>query len=118
MKKPFHHHYKSATKRAVLSFLLVFSVMLIGTLGVHWLEKMSYVDAFYFMSMIATAQGSNMAPSTVAGKIFVAGMSFLSVGCVVTALTFLFGPFFTRIWHISVQKIEEEARVLKSGKKS
>ena len=104
-----HHHYRSPWKRGAFSCGLVASVMLIGTLGMHLIERMPYIDAFYFMSMIATAQGPVMTPSTTAGKLFASLMAFVSVGTVVAALGFLFGPFFGRLWRIGVERLEEEA---------
>ena len=90
--------------------------MIVGTVGVHVLEGLSYLDAFYFMSMIATAQGSNIAPVTAAGKIFASIMAFISVGFVVAALGFLFGPFFGQLWRIGVIHLEEELQRLREAK--
>jgi hypothetical protein len=86
--------------------------MAVGTIGIHALEKYSWLDAFYFMSMIATAQGPMMQPATPAGKIFAALMAFISVGSVVASLGFLFGPFFGKLWRVGVWKIEEEVQLL------
>ena len=105
-------HYHSPWKRGLFSFLLVTIVMIIGTVGMHHFENLSYLDAFYFMSMIATAQGANWAPASAAGKIFAAVMAFISVGTVVAALGFLFGPFFGKLWRVGVDKLEHEAHVL------
>ena len=93
---------------------LVAGVLGIGTVGMHVFERMSYLDAFYFMSMIATAQGPASVPQTAAGKLCAALMAFISAGTVMAALGFLFGPFFTRLWKISVHKLEEEERMLES----
>lgn len=82
--------------------------MIVGTVGIHYLEGYSYLDAFYFMSMIATAQGPMMIPQSAGGKIFASIMSFISVGGGVAALGFLFGPFFGKIWRIGVEHLEEE----------
>ncbi len=103
-----HHHLRSATKRGILSIVLVVGVTLTGTLGIHRLEGLSWVESFYFMSMIATAQGPAFEPQTSAGMIFTSAMAFVSVGTVVAALGFLFGPFFGRLWRIGVEKLEEE----------
>lgn len=103
-----HHHYRSPYKRGILSLLLITVVMAVGTLGMHFIERISYLDAFYFMSMIATAQGPTMTPTTSTGKIFAASMAFISVGTVVAALGFLFGPFFGKLWHIGVEHLEKE----------
>ncbi len=105
-----HRHYHSWWRRGVLSFGVVAIIMVVGTVGMHHIEGMPYLEAFYFMSMIATAQGPMVIPATAAGKLFAAFMAFLSVGVVVGALGFLFGPFFTRLWHLSRRKIEEEER--------
>lgn len=102
------HHYHSLWKRAVPSLSLVVFVMLIGTLGIHFLEGYSLIDAFYFMSMIATAQGTAQIPQTAAGKIFVSLMAFVSVGSVVAALVFLLGPFAGRLVKVGFEKFEEE----------
>lgn len=111
-----HHHLKSATRRGIYSLALVAAVMLIGTVGIHVLEKQSYLDSFYVMSMIATAQGLADSPTTAGGKIFIALMSFISVGAVVAALGFLFGPFFGQLWHIGVNKVEEELHIKEKKK--
>ncbi len=102
------HHYRSHWKRGVYSLLLVIAVVAVGTIGIHHLERMPYLDAFYFMSMIATAQGPSQVPATPAGKLFVALMAFISVGAVVAALGFFFGPFFGQLWHFGVKWLEDE----------
>ena len=107
-KHPFHSIYK----RAFYSLVLISSIMTIGTVGVHCIEKIPYLDAFYFMSMIATAQGPLYTPATAWGKIFVSIMAFISVGTGVAALGFLFGPFFGQLWRIGVMKLEEEFHIL------
>ena len=107
------HHYRSPIKRGIFSLLLVSAVMALGTVGIHYLESLSWIDALYFMSMIATAQGPVMVPQTNGGKIFVAFMSFLSVGSVVAALGFIFGPFFGQLWKIGVEHFEEEWHIKK-----
>ena len=111
------HHSRSGIKRGVFSFLIVSVVMVVGTCGVHRLESMPWLKAFYFMSMIATGQGPMYMPQTDAGLLFISFMSFVSVGTVVAALGFLFGPFFGQLWHIGRQKLEEEIQQLKKEKR-
>jgi len=105
---------RSIYRRGALSTALVACVLAVGTVGMHIIEGMSYVDAFYFMSMLATAQGPTISPSTVAGKLFAAAMAFFSVGTVVAALGFIFGPFFGMLWRVGVKKVEEEEARLAS----
>jgi len=102
------HHYRSHWRRGFYALLLVAVIVTIGTFGMHWLEGLSYLDAFYFISMIATAQGAATVPVTVAGKLFAAFMAYISVGSVVAALGFFFGPFFGQLWHFGVKWLEEE----------
>ena len=104
------HRYHSPWKRGWYSFFLVGSVLVVGTVGLHFIEGYSYIDAFYFISMIATAQGPAQAPATPAGKIFAAGMAFVSIGIVITALGFLFGPFLGQLWRIGHERWEEEVK--------
>ena len=106
MKHP--HRYHSPWRRGIYSFVFVASVVAVGTIGMHAIERMSYLDAFYFMSMIATAQGPMTTPATTAGKLFAALMAFVSVGSVVASLGFFFGPFFGQLWHLGVKRLEEE----------
>lgn len=84
-------------------------VVAIGTLGMHSIEGLSYLDSFYFTAMIATGQGPNFTPTSEVGKIFAALLAFVSVGTVITALLFLFGPFFGSVLKLELEKIEEEA---------
>ena len=88
--------------------------MALGTFGMRYFEGLSALDAFYFMSMLATAQGPTFAPHTVAGKLFASLMAFVSVGSVVASLGFLFGPFLGKLWHIGAHKLEEEVEHLNS----
>ena len=90
--------------------------MLGGVAGIHLIERLSWVDAFYFMSMIATAQGPTITPQTALGKIFASVMAFISAGCVVASLGFLFGPFLGKLFKIGVDKFEEEIEFLEKNK--
>lgn len=106
MINQFHHHLRSPLKRGIASLVLVAGVMTVGTIGFRLIEGLSWMDAFYFMSMIATAQGPTHEPATAAGKLFTSFMAFTSVGTVVAALGFLFGPFFGLLFRSGADKIE------------
>jgi len=110
---------RSVFRRGLIAILLIASVLFVGTVGIHLIEGLSYVDSFYFMSMLATAQGPASIPVTVTGKLFASLMAFISVGTVIAALGFLFGPFFGAVWKVGFQRIEEEeARLKKEGGKA
>ncbi len=104
-----HHKFHSPWKRGAYSFALITVIMAVGTSGMWYFEGMRALDAFYFMSMIATAQGPPIVPHTAAGKLFASFMAFLSTGAVITSLGFLFGPFFGQLWHLGAKHVEEEA---------
>ena len=112
------HHFHSPYKRGFYTFLLVTFVLSIGTIGMHVIEGFSYLDSFYFISMIATGQGpvSPLTVNTALGKIFVSLMAFLSVGSMVASFGFLFGPFLGKLWHVGVFKFEKELHHLSSKK--
>ena len=117
MIKHILRHSHSLARRGFISFCVVAVVMIIGTVGLHSLERIGWLEAFYFMSMIATAQGSTFTPETAAGLVFLSLMAFVSVGIVIGALGFLFGPFLGVLGHIGVKKLEEELELLKKNKK-
>ena len=104
------HHYHSFRNRAIYCLILVVAVLLLGTLGIHWIEGFSLIDSFYFTSMIATGQGPapSISPITLFGKLFTCFVAFISIGSMVASLGFLFGPFMGKLWRIGVVKLEEE----------
>ena len=104
------HPYHSPLTRGIYSFVLVTGILAIGTVGFHLIEGYSYLDAFFLTSMIATAQGPSQTPTTLAGKIFASLMAFISVGTVVAAVGFLFGPFFGQLWRIGHDRWEKEGK--------
>lgn len=115
MTKTHKPHYHSFVNRGIYSLILVAGVLLAGTLGIHYFEKFSCLDSFYFTSMIATGQGPapNEAPVTTGGKLFTCLLAFISAGLMVAAFGFLFGPFFGKLWHVGIMKVEEEMQHLK-----
>ena len=100
---------RSFWKRAGYSFALIAAIVAIGTATMHAIEGWSYIDSFYFTSFIATGQGppGNLVVSDAAGKIIASVLAFVSVGTVITALLFLFGPFLGRVLRAGEEKVEE-----------
>lgn len=93
---------------------MVIGVLLLGTLLFHYVEHYSYINAFYFTSMIATAQGPATVPTTVAGKLLTAFIAFVSIGSVIFAFGFIFGPFFGKLLKIGEEKLKEEEEALEN----
>jgi voltage-gated potassium channel len=105
---------RSIAARGAYSLLLIAAVVALGTVAMHAIEGWSYLDSFYFTSMIATGQGppGNLDPQSPLGKVFTAVLAFVSVGTVITALLFFFGPFLGRVFRSGVERIEEAERQL------
>jgi hypothetical protein len=105
---------KTRLRRVVYSVLTVFAAMLVGTVGFHYIEGMSYVNAVYFESMLATGQGPPLQLNTDTGKIFASIMAFVSVGSVLTTVVFTLGPMLTQIWREGLEHVEQDARTIES----
>ena len=85
--------------------------MVIGTLGFHEIEGMSWVNAIYFESMLATGQGPPIQLNTDSGKIFASVMGFVSVGTVFTTLVVTLVPIISQLWREGWDRVEKDAKV-------
>jgi len=92
--------------------------MVVGVVGTKFLTGWTWIDSFYFMSMVATAQGPPNAPPTFWSKIFVAIMAFVSIGTLITYIGVVFGPFLGYLFHKGVMFAEEEEERIRGGKKT
>jgi len=108
------HPLSPFKKRAFYSIAILALVMAIGTIGIMVLEGWDLVTSFYFMSLLATAEGPAQAPMTVGGKIFASIMAFLSIGATISAITFTFGPLFGSILKEGFAYVEREEDKLKT----
>jgi len=100
-------------RRAAYSVAVILGVLIIGTLGFHFIEHYSYTYSFFFISMLATGEGPVTNPSTHMGLIFASVMAFVSIGTVVVALVYLFGPFFGRFLKFGEVELKKEERIIK-----
>ena len=103
---------RSFWERALYSFGVIAAMVVIGSVAMHVIQGWSYLDSFYFTSFIATGQGppANLYPTSAIGKIFASILAFVSVGTVVTALLFLFGPFLGTVLRLGEERMEELER--------
>ncbi|HZW55648.1 MAG TPA: hypothetical protein VFF30_05105 [Nitrososphaerales archaeon] len=104
----FEHPLSPISKRAAYATLAILLVMTIGTVGMRALTGWGWIDSFYFMAMLATAQGPSTAPPSFWAKIFAAFMAFVSVGTLITAVGVIFGPFLGYVFHKGVMFAEKE----------
>ncbi len=108
------HPLSPFKKRAFLAIAILGLLMAIGTIGMMILEGWDLVTSFYFMSLLATAEGPAQSPMTVGGKIFASSMAFLSIGAAISAITFTFGPLFGSIVKEGFAYVEREEEKLKT----
>lgn len=114
MSRILRHPLSPFTKRGLTGILVLAVVLTIGIVGLMLIEGWGLVDSFYFMALIATAEGPAATPATSVGKIFAAIMAFFSIGAAITAITFTFGPLFGTILRIGVRYAEKEEQRLKN----
>lgn len=107
------HPLSPFTRRAFYAILVLAIVMAIGTIGMEVLEGWDPVASFYFMALLATAEGPAATPASAAGKIFAAVMAFFSIGAAISAITFTFGPLFGTALKVGIQYVEKEEEKLK-----
>ncbi len=108
------HPLSPFKKRAFLAIAILGLLMAIGTIGMMILEGWDLVTSFYFMSLLATAEGPAQSPMTVGGKIFASSMAFFSIGAAISAITFTFGPLFGSIVKEGFAYVEREEDKLKT----
>ncbi len=108
------HPLSPFKRRAFLAVVILVIVMAIGTFGMMALEGWDFVTSFYFMSLLATAEGPAQSPMTVGGKIFASFMAFFSIGAAISAITFTFGPLFGSVLKEGFAFVEKEEDKLKT----
>jgi len=108
-----HHPLSPFTKRAFYAIVVLAIVMAVGTEGLMVIEGWGLVASFYFMALLATAEGPAATPATDVGKIFAAIMAFFSIGAAISAITFTFGPLFGSVLKEGVRYFEKEEERVK-----
>ncbi len=108
------HPLSPFKRRAFVSIVVLAIVMAIGTIGMMSLEGWDAVTSFYFMALLATAEGPALSPLTVAGKLFASLMAFVSIGAAISAITFTFGPLFGSVLKEGFAYVEKEEDKLKA----
>jgi len=110
-QKFWRHPLSPISKRGLYALAAVVIVMTVGTVGTRLLTGWAWIDSFYFMSMVATAQGPPNAPPNFWSKIFISVMAFISIGTLVTGVATIFGPFMGYLFHKGVQYADEQERM-------
>lgn len=73
--------------------------LLTGMAGYHWLENLTWVDAYVNASMILSGMGPLDAPKTESGKLFAGTYALYSGLAVILAASLLLTPVVHRMLH-------------------
>jgi hypothetical protein len=91
--------YARLTRSGAVALMLVVGSLVVGMLGYHVLEHLSWLDAFLNAAMLLGGMGPVNAPASAAGKVF-AGIYALYCGLVVILIAgILFAPVAHRMLH-------------------
>jgi hypothetical protein len=100
----------------LLSVAIIGSSLVIGILGYHFTEHMSWLDALLNASMILSGMGPVATPQTSAGKWFASLYALFSGVVFLVAVGVLIAPVFHRFLHAiqvapeDVEQAEEEEK--------
>ena len=86
-------------KFSLISVLILGISLLIGMLGYHFLEKISWIDSFYNASMILTGMGPVNHLTDDGAKIFSSVYALYSGVAFLVMIGVLFAPAFHRFFH-------------------
>lgn len=96
-----HHLYSRLILSISIGFLSISAVLVIGMCGYHYLEYMSWVDAFANASMILSGMGPLQPLNTTSGKIFAGCYAIFSGLFFILIIALIFSPlihhFFVKI---------------------
>lgn len=93
---------------AGVALAVVFGSLLIGVLGYHFFEGLSWIDSLVNASMLLGGMGPVNALQTIAGKLFASFYALYSGMIFLVAVGIIFAPVFHRILHRF--HLEEEFR--------
>jgi hypothetical protein len=96
---PRRKFYARVARCALMGFGLIALALVIGMVGYHMLESMSWVDSFVNASMILSGMGPVGELKTTAGKIFAGCYALFSGVAFLTSIGLIFAPVFHRFLH-------------------
>ncbi|HSX04556.1 MAG TPA: hypothetical protein VLG76_07505 [Rhabdochlamydiaceae bacterium] len=83
----------------LIGFLIIGLSLLIGMIGYHSFEKMSWIDAYLNASMILSGMGPVSTLVTSEGKIFAGSYALFSGIVFLVVIAIIFAPVFHRFFH-------------------
>lgn len=104
-----HLFIRRVIRSIVIGTVMIIAALLIGMLGYHFFEGMSWIDAFVNASMILSGMGPMGTLNTASGKLFAGFYALFSGLLFILIVGIIFGPiahrFFIR-WHIEDKRDE------------
>ena len=96
---PRHEFYKVVVRNSVIGALMILIALLIGMIGYHHYETMSWVDAYCNAAMILSGMGPVSTLQTTGGKIFAGSYALFSGLTFIAIIGVIFAPIFKRFFH-------------------
>jgi hypothetical protein len=106
--------YARLARSAALALGIVLASLALGMAGYHYLEKLSWLDAFVNAAMLLSGMGPVAPIQTNAGKLFAGCYALFSGLAFITSIGVVLAPVFHRFIH----KFHLESDGNKEGKKS
>ncbi len=95
-RRVFYHRLARSFAAGVAIILVALAI---GMAGYHWLEHLSWLDAFLNASMILSGMGPVAPIQTAAGKLFAGCYALFSGFALLTSAGVVFAPLFHRFIH-------------------
>src|SRR5438874_713024 len=106
--------YARLARSASVGLLIVLVSLAIGMAGYHFLERMSWLDAFVNAAMILSGMGPLGPLQTSAGKFFAGCYALYSGLALITSIAVIFAPVFHRFIHKFHLETENEKKKAKT----
>ena len=91
--------YARLRRSATVGLGIILASLSIGIAGYHFLEKLSWLDAFVNASMILSGMGPVAPIQTNAGKVFAGCYALFSGLAFLSSIAVVFAPIFHRFLH-------------------
>lgn len=99
---------RRAIKYFALSITIILISLLLGVLGYHYLEGLSWIDSLVNASMLLGGMGPVNQLHTYAGKLFASFYALFSGMVLLVAVSVLIAPVFHRFLHHFHLEIDDE----------
>jgi len=102
---PRSHFVRRMARNAAIAFGVIGGGLAIGMAGYHWLGEMSWLEAFYYSSMILAGEGPPADPASLRGEglahlhLFAGFYALFSGVTFITMVGVLFAPALHRFLH-------------------